>query len=132
VDGYELKEYGVITLPESSMTNYPLVYNGAYVQGAVDFKVNPDGTTSEILFSSDGGRNWFTGLLINIPTKWYKTNFAFRSYIILEKDGTEYIIYQLPQSRSLYYVAKQYLDRNMYESGTEEYEYLQQIIADAE
>jgi hypothetical protein len=131
VDGYVLKEYGVITLPESSMTKYPLVYNGAYVQGTVDFKVNSDGTKSEILFSSENGRDWFTGLLINIPTKWYKTNFAFRSYVILEKNGTQYIIYQLPKSRSLYDIANQYLDNNMYASGSAEYNYLKKIIADA-
>jgi M6 family metalloprotease-like protein len=132
VDGYELKEYGVIAIPKAYISTYPLVYNGTNVRGTVDFKVNEDGTTSEILYVSENGNDYFTGLLVGIPKSQYKTDVAFRSYIILEKDGTEYIIYQLPQTRSLYYVSKQYLDKNMYASGTEEYEYLQQIIADAE
>jgi hypothetical protein len=132
VDGYVLKEYGVITIPESYISRYPLVYNGTNVMGSVDFKVNADGTTSEILFSSENGQDYFTGLLIGIPPKQYKTNIVFRSYVILEKNGTRYIIYQLPQARNLYYISKQYLDKNMYASGTAEYSYLQKIIADAE
>jgi hypothetical protein len=114
------------------LSKYPLVYNGTQVIGTVDFKVNTDGTTSETLFSSEKGKDYFTGLLIGIPQKSYKTNVAFRSYVILEKNGVQYIIYQLPQARSLYYISKQYLDNKMYASGTDEYTYLQKIIAAAD
>jgi M6 family metalloprotease-like protein len=132
VDGYVLKEYGVIAIRKAIMTDYPLVYNGEKVIGTVDFKVNSDGTTSEILFTSANGRDYFTGLLKQIPKAGYKTNIVFRSYVILEKNGTQYIIYQMPVSRSLYYVCKQYMDNNRYASGTAEYAYIQQIITDAE
>lgn len=126
--GFKLKEYGVLALPTQYLTKYPLVVGGTKVNGTVDYKRNSDGSVSEILFERTNGYDSFTGLLINIPESSYNTSISFRSYIILENGGVTYTIYQMPVTRSIYYLANQYISKNMYEAGTYEYDYLISII----
>ena len=38
------------------------------------------------------GRYRFTSVLVKIPVEQYKTEFAFRGYAVLERNGTQVIV----------------------------------------
>ena len=62
----------------------------------------------------------------------YKTEFAFRAYIVLEKDGDQTTVYGPVMAKSIYAQAKRFIEKETYAPGTAPYDFLQKIIADAD
>ena len=79
-------------------------------------------------FSTANGRDWFTGMLTNLPddADTLSMDILSRPYIVLERDGEQIVIYGGTVRRSVYYVATQ--NRDVYEPGTAYDNYIENII----
>ncbi len=131
LDGYRLVEYGTIVMKQANMERgYPLVLGGEKVAGGRSYWIS-GGTVTDRVFETVGGRQRFTSVLVGLPPTEYKTEFAFRGYIILEKNGVRYTLYGPPVARSIYYLAEKLIERGDYAPGTSQDKFLRDIIADA-
>ena len=78
------------------------------------------------------GRYRFTSVLVGLPANQYKVEYAFRGYIILNKDGKDITIYGPVQARSIYALAQQVLNMGTYAQGSEADTFLRKLISDAQ
>lgn len=132
VAGYKLVEYGTLVMTKTNYDKYPMIKDGKKVGKGVSYGVNNDGSKVDYVFETINNRHRFTSILIGLPPEEYKTEFAFRGYVTLLKDKKEVTIYGPIMTRSIYTLAKQVLDRNIYEEGSSEYKFLKQLIADGD
>lgn len=132
VDGYRLKEYGTLVMDESYLDNSPMIKGGENVMEGKAYGANEDGTFTDNIFEMVNGRYYYTCVLVGVPADYYKVNFAFRGYMILEKDNQEKIIYGPARARSIYYQAQRVLDSGTYDQGSYADVFLKKLIADAD
>lgn len=132
VNGFTVKEYGTLVMNNANMNQYPLVKDGEKVLGGISYGMKADGTFENKTFEIVDGRNRFTSVLVGLPVEQYKTEFAFRGYIVLEKNGVQYTFYGPTVARSIYSLAKQILDMGTYKPGTNAYEFLSNLVKDAD
>lgn len=132
VNGYTLEEYGTLIMKDSNRANYPMIVGGAKTTGGVSYGYDADGKWQNKIFEQKDGRYRYGCVLVGLPVKQYKTEFAFRGYAVLNKGGEDVIIYGPVMARSIYYLANRLLDSGNYEPGTESYEFLAKLIADAD
>ena len=134
IDGYKLKEYGTLALPEDMRDQYQMVKGGDKVSMTMAYGKKEDGQTANYYYEIDRENNkfYYSSLMKNIPVKSYKRAISFRGYIVLEKEGEEIILYSAPGSRDIYSMAETYLSRKIYEEGSEEDVYLKKIVSDAD
>lgn len=132
VNGYRLKEYGTLVMNNANRDSYPMVKGGEKVACGLSYGKDSSGKWKDVIYETVDGRHRFTSVLTGLPSEQYKTEYAFRGYIILEKNGTEYTFYGPPVARSIYNLAKQLLDKGIYAEGTETYYFLRNIINDAD
>jgi hypothetical protein len=74
------------------------------------------------------GRYKFASVLAPVPESSYTTSYAFRAYVILEKDNEQYVIYGPIKDRDMYTVATQVINAGEFAEGTSEYNFVQNII----
>ncbi len=131
VDGFKLVEYGTVVMNKANMSSYPLVKGGNKTTfGRAYWK---DGNTGkDLIFETVGGRHRFTSVLIGIPVANYKTEFAFRGYMILNYQGSDYTIYGPVVSRSIYYVSQQVIASGQFSANSAAYKFLEKVISDAD
>ncbi len=127
VAGFYLKEYGTLYMTNENRSKYPFVKLGGKIGSGRSYWVENSVVNDKILETIDG-RHRFASVLINLPKAQYATDFAFRSYIILEQNGEEYIFYGPPVYRSIYTVAKQLDARGEFKPGSSGDLFIQQII----
>lgn len=132
VNGFTLKEYGTLVMNYANINQYPLVKDGEKVLSGISYGKKADGTFENKIFETVNGRNRFTSVLVGLPVQQYQTEFAFRGYIILEKNGVSYTIYGPTVAKSIYSLAKQILDMGTYEPGTSANEFLTNLIREAD
>lgn len=132
VNGYVLKEYGTLVMNNANMSQYPMIKGGAKVAGGISYGIDGNGNKQDVVFEITGGRYRFTSVLVKIPVEQYKTEFAFRGYAVLEKNGGQVIIYGPPKARSIYELAKVLLGNGTYEQGSESYVFLEKLVSDAD
>ncbi len=130
-DGYRLKEYGTLVMKNSNRETYPMIKGGEKVQTSMAYGTTPEGL-KDVVFETKEDRYRYTAVLVGLPADQYKTEFAFRGYAVLEKDGKELTIYGPVSTRSIYDLAKQALDANIYNQESTAYQFLQQLVADAD
>lgn len=131
-NGYRLREYGTLLMNNANRAQYPMVKGGAKVQAGMAYGINADGGFTDVVYETVEGRYRYTSVLVGIPASQYKTEFAFRGYIILEKNGQQITLYGPPVAKSIYSLAEQALERGAYEPGSEAYEFLQRLISDGD
>ena len=78
------------------------------------------------------GRYRYTSVLVGLPANQYKVEYAFRGYIILNKDGRDITIYGPVQARSIYALAEQVLTMGTYQPGSAADTFLRKLISDAQ
>ena len=83
---------------------------------------------SDNIFETVDNRYRFTSVLIGVPESLYATDFAFRSYIILNTESEAIPIYGPPVTRSIYRVAKQIDAAGSFASGSSGDLYIKNII----
>lgn len=132
VNGYTLKEYGTLVMNNANRQQYPMVKGGAKVQSGMAYGTDENGNFTDVVYETVDGRYRYTSVLVGMPAAQYKTEFAFRGYIILEKSGKTITLYGPPVAKSIYSLAEQLLERGSYEQGSEAYEFLVKLINDAD
>ncbi len=130
--GYKLKESGNLIMTNSNREFYPMVLGSEKVKSGMSYGLDKDGKVVDTVFETVGGRQRFTAVLVGLPAEQYKTDFAFRGYAVLTKDGEEITIYGPIMYRSIYALAKQALDMNLYEEGSQAQLFLKKIIEDGD
>lgn len=130
LDGYRLVEYGTLVMNQKYANSYPFVLGSEKVaRGRSYWTAN--GKTNDYVFETVSGRQRFTSVLVDLPADKYKVEYAFRGYIILQKDGQSYTFYGPPLARSICYLAERLISRGEYAVGSREDAFLRKILADA-
>lgn len=132
VDGWHLKEYGTLVMTNSNRSQYPLIRGGEKVASGLSYGKQGDGTLLDNIYETVSGRYRFTSVLVGLPVAQYKTEFAFRGYAVLEKEGQENVIYGPVVARSIYALAGQALGMGSYEEGSDADLFLKKLISDAD
>ena len=127
VDGFVLEEYGTLMMTNANRSSFPFVKLGSKTAGGRSYWTE-NGVVNDKIFETVSGRIRFASVLTGLPEERYATDFAFRGYIILDKDGERYIIYGPEVYRSVYTVAKQIQAKGEFEEGSDGYLYIQGII----
>ncbi len=129
INGYRLKKYGILVMYRYNLEKYPMICGGAKVKESVAFDVT-NGTDK--YFEKVNGRYRYTMVFTGLPVSEYKKDFAFRSYIVLSKNGQDIIVYGPIVSNSIYTLAHRMIDEKRVKPGDSEYEYVQALIKDAD
>lgn len=132
IDGYRLKEYGTILMSYSDYVTYPLVKGGSRVFSGLAYGLDDNGVMQDMVFETVDGRYLYTAVLVGMPVSAYKSRFAFRGYVVLEKDGREITLYGPIAAQSIYNLAAYLLNGGSYAPGTDAYIFLQQLVSDAD
>ncbi len=132
INGYTLKEYGTLIMNHANVGTYPMILGGEKTKQGMAYGVDANGVQQDVIFETVDGRHRYTAVLVGLPSSNYKTEFAFRGYAVLEKNGQQITLYGPIRARSIYSLAKQLLEINTYAPGTDAYNFLQQLIADAD
>ncbi len=130
LDGFHLVEYGTLVMNQKYAGAYPFVLGGGKVARGRSFWTE-NGKTNDYVFETVDGRQRFTSVLVDLPPEKYKVEYAFRGYIILEKNGQTYTLYGPPLARSICYLADRLISRGEYAAGSREDAFLRGILAQA-
>ena len=126
-NGFTISEYGTLIMNAKYLGSYPCNYGSPKVQVAKAYSSDTD-----IVYKNEDGRTMYTAVLTGIPASDYKTELAFRSYAILNKNGKQFIYYGPITSRSIYELADKYIELGTYPVGSSQYEFLNNIVTTAE
>ena len=132
VNGYTLKEYGTLVMNNANREQYAMIKGGTKVAAGMAYGTDSSGNHQDVIFETVGNRYRYTSVLVGMPPEQYKTEYAFRGYAVLEKDGKQVVIYGPVVAKSIYTLANQLLEQGNYAEGSSAYEFLQQLISDAD
>lgn len=132
INGYTLKEYGTLVMNNENREKYPMIKDGDKVAGTMSYGVDKNGKLKDVALGKLNGRYIYTAVLVGVPVEYYKTEYAYRGYAVLEKSGEEIVLYDIPMARSIYVQAKRYIDKGTYQPGSNTYDFLKKIIDDAD
>ncbi|MCF0185553.1 MAG: hypothetical protein HUJ98_03580 [Bacteroidaceae bacterium] len=134
VDGYKLKEYGIVAITSKNYETLPLVLDGEKTSIVKAFYYVSDNKIKDVILSRDSANDmcYFSAFFEKMPVKAYKTPMVTRSYLKVEKAGKIYTIYSAPYSKDMYQLANQVLAANEFKEGTPENKYIKSIINDAD
>lgn len=132
VAGYKLKEYGTLVMNNANTAQYPMIKGGEKVLSGMSYGYNASGVLEDKIYETTGGRYRFTSVLVGQPVEQYKTEYAFRGYIVLNKDGQDVVLYGPPMAKSIYALAQQVLASGIYQPGSSAEAFLKKLIADAD
>jgi hypothetical protein len=131
IPGYTLSEYGTLVMNNANRPLYPFVKDGEKVAGGLSYGRDGNGALVDAIYELESGRYRYTSVLVGLPAAQYKTEFAFRGYIVLRKNGTDVTLYGPPVSRSIYTLAQQILAQGDYPPGSGADLFLRQLILSA-
>lgn len=132
ISGYKLKEYGTLVMNNANRASYPFVMGGEKVAQGMAYGKNAQGEPVDNIFETVDNRLRYTSVLVGMPPEQYKTEFAFRGYVVLTKGEEEITCYGPIMYRSIYTLAEQALSLNLYEEGSEAWNFLKQLIKDGD
>ena len=132
IDGFKLKEYGTLVMNRTNMAQYPMVKGGEKVLDGLSYGTNENGVHEDKVYEIVQDRYRYTSVLVGQPASQYKTEYAFRGYIILEKDGVETKIYGPSVAKSIYELAGQVIAAGTYPEGSDADVFLRKLISDAD
>ena len=132
VNGYTLKEYGTLVMNNANREQYAMIKGGTKVASGMAYGTDENGNRQDVIFETVGDRYRYTSVLVGMPPEQYKTEYAFRGYAVLEKDGQQVVIYGPAMAKSIYALANQLLEQGSYAEGSSAYEFLKQLISDAD
>lgn len=132
IDGYKLKEYGTLIMKNATRETYPMIRGGEKVLQGMAYGYDAEGNLVDNIYETVNGRQRFTSVLVGLPASEYKTDYAFRGYVVLTKGEEEITLYGPILHRSIYQLAEQALSMNLYEDGSAAKQFLEQLIADGD
>lgn len=130
--GYQLKEYGTLVMNNANRNQYPMIKGGEKVLSGMSYGINAQGALEDKIFETAEGRYRYTSVLVGLPVDQYKIEYAFRGYIVLEKDGQQITLYGPVVARSIYSLAQQLISMGTYPQGSDADVFLRKIISDAD
>ncbi|MDR0963920.1 MAG: hypothetical protein LBM60_04815, partial [Clostridium sp.] len=128
VAGYRLSEYGTLVMNNASRSTFPFIKDGQKVQCALSYGQTSDGLRDAV-FETVSGRIRYTVVFVNVPVSEYKTDFAFRGYVTLKNGDEEITLYGPVNYRSIYRIAEQVLEQELFQIDTPQNLYLRDLIA---
>ena len=132
IEGYTLKEYGTLLMTKSKLGDGYLTLATEKVASGLSYGIGTDGNKVDKVLEKVSGRDRFATVLVGLPISQYQTEFTFRAYMILVKGDQEIVLYGPQNGKSIYALAKQVLETNIYEEGSSADQFLRQLIADAD
>lgn len=132
VNGYHLKEYGTLVMNNANRAVYPMIKGGEKVISGLAYGTDANGNQQDSIYETVDGRYRYTSVLVGLPASQYKVEYAFRGYIILNKDGRDITIYGPAMARSIYSLAEQVLNMGTYAQGSDADAFLRKLISDAQ
>lgn len=132
LEGYKLKEYGTLIMNNALREKLPMIRGGEKVLQGMAYGYDEEGRLVDNVFETVDGRLRFTSVLVGMPASEYKTDLAFRSYMVLTKGEEEITLYGPILYRNIYALAERFLSMNLYEDGSEAKAFLEQLIADGD
>ncbi len=132
IDGYQLKEYGTLIMNNATRKSYPMIRGGEKVLQGMAYGYDEAGNLIDNIYETIDGRQRFTSVLVGLPATEYKTDYAFRGYVVLSRGEEEITLYGPILHRSIYRLAEQALSMNLYEDGSAAKQFLEQLIADGD
>ena len=132
IQGYRLKEYGTLIMNNANRGIYPMVLGGQKVSQGISYGTDKNNQHVDTIYEKVDGRYRYTAVLVGLPVEQYKTEFAFRGYITLTKDGQDITLYGPVMARNIYGLSRQLLDMGLYPEGSETANFLQQLVNDAD
>ncbi len=132
IDGYKLKEYGTLIMNNATRETYPMIRGGQKVLQGMAYGYDTEGKLVDNIYENVNGRQRFTSVLVGLPATEYKTEYAFRGYMVLSKGEEEITLYGPILHRSIYKLAEQALGMNLYEDGSAAKQFLEQLILDGD
>ena len=129
--GYRITEMGTLIMRPDLHAQYPMVYGSNKLGGGKTYGVI-NGKFSDKVIRRVNGRDQFANVLTKLPPERYNTSYIFRTYAVMEKDGSSVVIYGPEMSRSMYTVCKQILNRGDFKPGTSGYKFLKNIVDSVE
>lgn len=130
--GYTLVEYGTLVMNSANIAQYPLIKGGTKTLSGMSYGKNSSGVLEDKIFETVSDRYRFTSVLIDLPVAQYKTDFAFRGYIVLSKEGKEVVFYGPIVKRSIYTLAGQVLNAGQYTKDSAADVFLRKLLSDAD
>lgn len=132
LSGFRLSEYGTLVTGNSTLlAGLPMTLGAEKVKSGRAYWVDAGGQVNDRVFETKAGRDRFTSVLTKLPPAQYKTNFAFRGYIVLEKDGVQYTLYGPIVVRNIYYLAQQLISRGEFAAGSAADQFVRKLVEDA-
>ena len=131
-NGYTLSDYGSIVMYENNRATYPFIKGGEKVVQGMAYGTKEDGSKVDNVYATTAGRTQFTMVFVGLPASEYKSTFAFRTYLTVQKDGVERTIYGPVRSKNIYELAQQAIAAGFYQEGSSQQEFLKQLIADGD
>ena len=98
----------------------------------MSYGVDKDGNPVDKVLEQIDNRDRFASVLVGLPVSQYKTQMAFRAYIILTNNDKDIVIYGPQRVKSIYDLAKQLIESNRYAEGSGPDVFLKQLITDAD
>ena len=132
VNGYHLKEYVTLVMNNANRAGYPMIKGGEKVISGLAYGTDANGIQQDSIYETVDGRYRYTSVLVGLPASQYKVEYAFRGYIILNKDGRDITIYGPAMARSIYSLAEQVLNMGTYAQGSDADAFLRKLISDAQ
>ncbi len=132
VNGYRLKEYGTLVMNNANRKSYPMIKDGEKVLVGMSYGTASNGAVTDKIYETVSGRYRYTSVLVGLPANQYEVEYAFRGYIVLEKDGKQVTLYGPVVARSIYSLAEQVLKVGSYPQGSAADAFLRKLIADAD
>ena len=132
VVGYKLKEYGTLVMNNANRGQYPMIKGGEKVLSGMSYGTDASGALQDVVYETMDGRYRYTSVLVGLPADQYKVEYAFRGYLVLEKNGVQTTIYGPVVARSIYSLAQQVLNAGTYAQGSEADAFLRKLITDAD
>ena len=132
VDGYRLKECGTLIMTDNDQKTYPMLVGGQKVLQGVAYGIDESGIFRNNIYETADNRYRYTSVLVGMSASEYKVDYAFRSYVILTKDGRDITIYGPTVAKNIYSLAEQLLQMKAYKVGTDADLYLRNLIQDAD
>ncbi len=132
IEGYTLKEYGTLILPKTILGDKQLTLSTDKVAKGLSYGMDENGQLVDKVLAQVDSRDRFASVLVGLPVAQYKTDFVFRSYAILTKNGDDIVVYGVQNARSIYVLAQQVIAAGMYPEGSNPDLFLKQLISDAD
>lgn len=134
IDGYMLSEYGTIVttanIKEADGTDRVFIKGISGVAAGVSYGAATNYTEKNN--DTVEGYSRYAAVFKGLPVSVYKTDFNFRSYAIVTKNGVDRIIYGPYYGKNIYDLAKRVLASKKYEEGSDNYNFISKIIYDAD